>query len=133
MIGHLTGKKQWVFEVWADNGASITSASIPGTTFDLGTGNGSYASATTPVALNFDDTATGADKYLFYVSHNGVRKTAADGVTFSQPTITMPSSVAVSSTLLVIYAMDVTSVLPPHGQANSSADSYMNSWQTFQG
>ena len=108
-IFELQGQKTFVWEGWADN-ATVVSSSIPGATFDVGTGNNTYVSATTPTTFVFNTAATGIDQRFAYISANGVRQNTANGTTFSAPTITLPAATTVPATVLAIYAIDAASL-----------------------
>jgi len=105
----LQGNKTFVWEEWADN-ATVLNGSIPGTTLDVGTGNNSYTSATTPTTFVFNTAATGIDQRFAYISVNGVRQNTANGTTFAAPTITLPTATVVPATVLAIYAIDVAAL-----------------------
>lgn len=111
----LQGYQTFVWELWADN-ATILNGSIPGATLDVGTGNNSYASPTTPTTFIFDAVnRTGIDQRFAYISVNGVQQNTANGTTFAAPTITLPAATVVPATVLAIYAMD-TSALTANSQ-----------------
>ena len=106
----LQGYQTFVWELFADN-ATVLNGSIPGTTLDVGTGNNSYASATTPTTFVFDAVnRTGIDQRFAWISVNGVQQNTANGTTFSAPTVTLPVATTVPATVLMIYAMDTTSL-----------------------
>lgn len=105
----LQGDITFCWEGFADN-ATVLNGGIPGTTLDVGTGNNSYASATTPVPFAFNPAGTGIDQKFAYISVNGVRQNTANGTTFSAPTVTLPAATVVPTTVLMIYAIDTASL-----------------------
>lgn len=126
----LQGDYTFVWEIFADN-ATVVNPGIPGTTLDVGTGNNSYASATTPVPFAFNPAGTGIDQKFAYISVNGVRQNAANGTTFSAPTVTLPSATVVPATVLMIYALDTTSltaVQVPNWGAGRPASVAWHTW-----
>lgn len=101
-------------EFWYHNGTTDTNATAPEATitaFVLGTGNGSYASATTPVALRLDSTNTsqlGHRQFLIEASVNGalVPISGTGSATFATSTLTFAVAPAALASLMVIYVCD---------------------------
>lgn len=130
----LQGYHQWQWEILADN-ATILNPSIPGTSIVLGTGNNSYASATTPTAFAFNPAATGIDQYFAWIGVNGVQYSSADGTTFvsGTSTITLSAATVVPATVLLIYAMNTASLtniqIPNKGTGRPSSVG----WHTWLG
>jgi hypothetical protein len=123
----------WVAEGWYEGGSVVNAVAPDGiiTTFTLGTGNGSYAGTpATPDAVIFEDTATGAAKYL-YVFLNGVDVTSQ--VTFNPATevITFTTAPALNARLVVIYAMAVGATAPAWdgGATPTDEEQTMYSWE----
>lgn len=136
-----TGKNVKVaFELWADDNGSIANSVFGTSSIVLGTGNGSYASATTPNALllPLSGTAATLGVYAFYASLNG---TEVDRNTYAfnaaTETITTPSALASTGTFLMIYGLDASaftsSIQWPHGQSVASNDSQVYPWTTYYG
>lgn len=130
----------WVSEVWTKKGSVVDpytaapSVYAPdGTiaTFYLGQGNGSFSSPTTPNALLFDDSASGAAKYV-YVFVDGVDVTSQ--VTFNPATEEIDFGTnppANNSTLVVIYAVAQSGSIPlVEGGINTSIhEDVFYSWE----
>lgn len=130
----------WVSEVFTKKGSVVdpyTSApsvyAPDGTiaTFYLGQGNGSFSSPTTPNALLFDDSASGAAKYV-YVFVDGVDVTSQ--VTFNPATEEIDFGTnppANNSTLVVIYAVAQSGSIPlVEGGINTSIhEDVFYSWE----
>lgn len=84
------------------------------TAFTLGTGNGSYASATTPVALSLDSTLTGFKRYFTAIYHNGTEVNTA-AATFNAGTSVLTFGTApATGTLLAFYLISTASINPPN-------------------
>jgi len=127
----LQGYQTFVWETWADN-ATVTNPAIPGTTFDVGTGNNSYASATTPTTMVFDAVdRTGIDQRFAWISVNGVQQNTANGTTFAAPTVTLPAATVVPATINAIYAIDTTSLT--NAQVPNWGTAMLEGWHTFLG
>lgn len=113
-------------EGWFHNGTTDTNADAPDgteTAFVLGTGNGSYSSATTPVALQLDSTNTalsGHRAYMIELTLDGayVPISGTGSATFATSTITFAAAPAAQTSLMAIYVINPNT----YSQANFSAD-----------
>lgn len=130
----LQGYQTFAWEIFADN-ATVVNANIPGATFDVGTGNNSYASATTPTTFVYNPAGTGIDQRFALIEVNGVSLNAGSGVTFSAPTVTIPAaySTLVPATVLMIYAIDTTSLTPAQVPNWGDGRPQTVGWQTWLG
>lgn len=129
-----TAKEGYMFvcEGWYEGGAVVNATAPDGIllTFTLGTGNGSFAAPTTPVAVIMDDSYTGAAKYL-YVFLEGVDVTSQ--VTFNPATsvITFTTAPALNAKLVVIYEVVQGATAPcfDGGATPTDEEQTLYSWE----
>ena len=127
LADHASGEAIFV-EGWYDNVTTDINTNWSGseTTVVLGTGNASYSSSTTPVALPIDtaDTSlTGYRTHLIRASIDGVN-VAETAMTFATSTMTFnPAYAAANTALLVIYlASNATYRLPNYSGADQPSE-----------
>jgi len=105
---HANNGQSFFVEGWYDNGGTDINTAWSGTetTVALGTGNASYATSTTPVALIIDSADTSLvtyQQYMIRCSIDGVQ-VATDALTFATSTLTFnPGYAAANTALLAIY------------------------------
>jgi hypothetical protein len=105
---HANNGQSFFVEGWYDNAGTDINANWSGseTTVVLGTGNASYASATTPVALPIDTSDTSLVTYQQYLIRASIDGTqvATGAMSFATSTMTFsPAYSAANTALLVIY------------------------------
>jgi hypothetical protein len=103
-VHYSQANKGFSVEIWKSPNADAPDGT--NTTFTLGTGNESYTSATTPIALSLDSTATGYKRYFNYLIHNGAAVSSAVTFNASTSVITFPSAPATGS-LMAVYLVDL--------------------------
>lgn len=122
---HANNGQSFFVEGWYDNAGTDINTAWSGseTTVLLGSGNASYASATTPVALirdSADTSLTGHQQYLIRASIDG-NKVSTQIMTFATSTMTFsPAYAAANKSLLVIYIANSATYENPNFSASNA-------------
>ena len=124
--------KPFAVEFWKSPDAQAPDGTI--TAFVLGTGNGAYASSTTPVALQIesaDATRTGYRQYFHFLNHNGT-EVAESLATFNAGTSTLTFGTAPTAGFLsAIYQVDSAVTVPCNTDQPDRRDSLRYPWQDY--